>query len=750
MKLIAIGVGGSGASCIECLVHLAALGFLEGNVELIPVIVDPDQQHPRIQATSNFIATYNSLRQRGAAATLASGGLLGTKISRIVNTNALRPSDKKNLFELIGLHRANAESLARLFFSEKELGGPKTLEFADGYYGRVNAGVCFFNDPAGRRALLEALREHVLSGDAAIALVGSSFGGTGAAGLIHLARVFREDEKLRNVRFSLGAIQLEPYFQPDQAEHSRSDLFLNDPDTFEGRTGSAYRFLAGLADSQNVPFDVLYPLGVRTPTTFPPAWFRKDQQNNPHLFIEYLAALATRDFATNHADLRNVVRHRREAVPPFEGPLAVLRKFLYDATALQRLLSSYILPLLRRVGESRQLPGHPWIWRVSSAAGLSGPDLTAHFAAVCDLLTDILVSAGIDREATLLRAGPAEDAAATAEAKNQRTRDSFPLRFAPLAENFDLAASLRDGDPDELFETYEISHDAKLPARALQRWVEGAARLPPEARHAGEVFHQWTQQEGATIGSVLGVQIPPDDEFQSDPLPVIVSRLAAAGWRRPASPRSTAEYPSIWAPALVHRDELYSGNPSTDRRFLQLGLIASALVRQKHLASAPVRLIKSGGLHEAFQRSLESTLPIADRNGSMIAIGGVVAIYESSEPLPQGSVPSPSDVLGFFYPDTIVVPAAGISGPNEQVLIDFGQWAAGRGLAQLLLTRLADTWVETLEACGIPDAADRGTQFIMFLESFKQPITDEPLTPSHLYNSCPEDDAAMWIQRLYQ
>jgi hypothetical protein len=772
MKLITIGVGGSGASCIECVVHIAALGLLPSGVELIPVILDPDQDHPRIQSTSHFIAAYSSLREKGGLTDRSAGGLLGTKIARVVNTNTLRPSTKRNLFSLLGLAQPVARSLATLFFTEQEMGRAGSSEFGHGYYGRVNAGVCFFNDPEGRARLMEALHVHVLGGDAAIILVGSAFGGTGAAGLIHLARVFKDDPGLRHIPFRLAAVQLEPYFRPDRRGDFSDHEIVNVPATFSGRTGAALHFMSGLAADDNLPFDAFYPLGVSTPSAFPPEWFKKDRQNNPHLFVEYLSALAVRDFALNHADLRGVLRHRREAVPPFEGPLAVLREGLHDALSLRILITSYVLPLLEIAGPTGRLPGHPWVAEVCSVSGLTVAELAAHFAGVASLLQDILIAAGIDRQGALSRAGGAAEDIAAAERRVELTRASFPPQFSPDAGNCRLVDSLEHADAETLFSTYGLGDDARLPARALMRWVaaalhpeRGTPTIPAIARHVGEPRHQWTQQ--GTADQVLGIAVPPDDRFQSDDLAPNLLLLASAPWREssnaephaaataPRTPkqppaRTAGEYPSIWAPALVHRDELYRDDASHERRYLHLGLLACALLRKKGLATPPVRSIDPEELEEAFQLSLKSSFPLPGGHAAMVAPGGVLAIYESAAPLGAGAVPSPEDLVGFFYPDTVVVPAAGITAVKQDYVIGLGELVAGRGFPQMLHTLLGPSWLGTLIRSGVPGAGDKASQFLTFLASFKDPIVDRALDPKDRYAASSVPNAAGWVLRLYQ
>jgi hypothetical protein len=754
MKVIAIGVGGTGAACIEVLVHLTALGLLREGTELIPVTVDPDQQHPRIQGASRFIAAHNKLSALHGNGT---DGILAARIARVVNTNALRPSEKENLFSLIGLHYPPAESLAHAFFHRDELGAPKTREFANGFYGHVNAGVCFFNDPTGRKNLIKALRQYLIGNDkqgtdAVVVLLGSAFGGTGAAGLVHLARVFREDETLKNVNIPIAAIQLEPYFKPDRpATMSRDAAFVNLSETFEGRTGAAYQFLRGLAEGEHVPFNAFYPLGVRVAAGFPQDWFKRDQQDNPHLFIEYVAALAVRDFAINHSDLDEVVRHRREAVPSYSGPLNELRQALYRSSVLRHLLSRYVIPLLEgTIGET--LPGHPWMADLTRARGVQRVALTEHFKAARDLLSEIVLAAGIDRDLAVQRAGEAQVPVEDALRKNELTRASFPVDFAVRAENLDLKAALSSGDVSTLFADYDVIRDGGLFVRSLYRWVENVAHAPAVENYTGALYHQWIQQEDSSGSNadVLGITVPSDDEFRSDSLASVLSRLSDAKWKRPSGSRRTAsEYPSVWAPALVHRDELFADGCDNERRYLQLGLLASILLERSHLAVPPVKRIPLADLDEAFSASVTSTFPLQLGQDELIAPGGPLVIYESDRPLVE-DVPRAADVVGFFFPDTVVVPAPGISPQNRELLEALGYFAAGRGFAALMANTLRRDWVRTLQKCGVPGAADRGTQFIQFLDSFTDPLVEASLSLDNRFEAFPVPDAADWIHRLYR
>ena len=98
MKLVCIGVGGSGAACLEVVVHMAALGLFGNDCEIVPIALDPDKGHPRINGMSTFLVAYERLRHAGNARDLNNGELFGTRIVRNQSLNATKPADFESLY----------------------------------------------------------------------------------------------------------------------------------------------------------------------------------------------------------------------------------------------------------------------------------------------------------------------------------------------------------------------------------------------------------------------------------------------------------------------------------------------------------------------------------------------------------------------------------------------------------------------------------------------------------------------------
>ncbi|MYI88224.1 MAG: hypothetical protein F4074_06560, partial [Synechococcus sp. SB0672_bin_10] len=67
MKLFAVGVGGSGAKCLEAAIHLHTMGLLDQEesppTELGVLFVEPDRQSALLQRAQTALVRTQSLRK---------------------------------------------------------------------------------------------------------------------------------------------------------------------------------------------------------------------------------------------------------------------------------------------------------------------------------------------------------------------------------------------------------------------------------------------------------------------------------------------------------------------------------------------------------------------------------------------------------------------------------------------------------------------------------------------------------------
>lgn len=751
-RLVLIGVGGSGAACVEAAVHMAALGLFPPDCEVVPLVVDPDSGHSRTIGFQGFLDDYRKLREAGNATNLSAPGFLGCRITPVVAAGPLKPAAKRNLFQLLGLTSSQARSLAPLFFASDELGRPDSTEFELGFYGRANAGVCFFADPEGEEQFLVRLRQYFTGGNSTAVIFGSAFGGTGAAGAVHVATVLAKDPQIRTGNPSVALAQLEPYFYPDPSGASMAGM-TNMPETYERRTETAYRFLHQLG-SAALPFQALYLLGASEPVVLPPGpeWFKKDQQDNPSHFVEYLAALAASDFVHNPGSrAETVVRYRREPSGDFKEPLLAMRRLLQSATASLVFLDRVVLPILTQRGGSDAVPGHPWVHDVLRASGLTGQALLQHLSAARNLLARVLEHAGLAPRSSAR--GQAFDTTWT-----ERTQKSFPSGFATPASLLDLRNELTHADPSSVFESYaREGEDALLPSRALFRWAgEAVRKLPPGStgQHPGRLQLVKQTDSPRTDNKPLGLPVPSDDAFLSVPARDTLHALTKAAWKSDpaAGERKPSEYPTIWAPALTFAERLWGSRPGTPVRDQYLGLVWLALMKLDGRTSPPLHLFRlDASLSGAFRNALVDTFPLGSL-GNLVCEEGVLVLH-SGRMVARESPPAAEDLAGFLFPETIVVPAASLDGEKEKWLAEVGRAATQRSFPAWLTKRLGE-WPAELKKALVPTWDVAGPHLLRILGEFPagqgRPVTDQEAYSSLPLTSIPVTSVSSWIRFLYR
>jgi len=748
MKLVCIGVGGSGASCLEVLVHLAALGLFPNDCEVVPVAIDPDRGHPRISGMTAFMDGYERLRAAGDATDLKQSGLFGARIHRHYSLNTGRPSEKESLFQLLGLADPGNVTAARMFFGQAEIGGPDSHEFSNGFYGHANAGVCFFADPDEWNTILSKLRQHLLAEDVKVVVFGSNFGGTGAAGIVHVARGIAQDERLqaRGTAVPVALVQLEPYFKPD-ASRAIDETFVNQPETFRRRSGAAYSFLRTLAENDNLPFQVLYALGTENPAVFPPEWFKRDQQDNPHLWVEYLAVLAALDYVRNAPTdgASCQIRIRRVAQEPFGSLLGELRTLLAAATCCRQVITDFIIPVLRDNVDSAAVPGHPWLHDVLSAAEVPSSNLLEQCKLTADLLSVITGHAGILpatwRVGSAVWADPRstdmEQAARASDDERRRlalmtqvTRDSFPTNFTMWQENVKPSSMLPNAVPDAMFDSYASKQkDGRLPLRALFRWAQDELALPPgpQTNMQSRKYQLVIQEpdQGDSVTEAVNLANISEDSFHilsaDDFLNKVARHKVWTGSRESGvaslgrTSAQARELPSIWASALVFESRIRQKTMSEEQRLLHMGLLWLTFVKCFEHERPPITLLPLG--HKGLSGVMQSTFPYRRFEDVFGQSQYLPVLYMQEEPLLAGQMPSPDCTVGLFFPGSIVVPAAAMPEGQQKQLIAFGRYAVGAGLPNSL-EKAANAFGRDLARHRVPEADLVAVHLREYLQSF--------------------------------
>ncbi|MBI1925183.1 hypothetical protein HYR99_13155, partial [Candidatus Poribacteria bacterium] len=306
MNYYVIGIGGTGAKCIEALTHLCAAGMMPGAekmpdgtlsppVKLYALFVDPDKANGNLERARTTLDHYVDCKQLK----LGNTNFLKTEIVR-PKPDVWSPFDDGSpsrldhffkYYDLETTHPAAAH-LFDVLYSPAE----KNTQLDQGFRGHpsIGAAVMAKTIQLGQDEPWKTFREQLgndtkVSGGAKIFLFGSVFGGTGASGLPTIARLIRDEKEIAQTNLRLGGALVLPYFSftgsTKELKASSENFLMNtkvalkyyNPERMSGIYNAVYLF----GDESPSPVDFHIGSG--------------DQKNEPH-FIELYAALAAIDF----------------------------------------------------------------------------------------------------------------------------------------------------------------------------------------------------------------------------------------------------------------------------------------------------------------------------------------------------------------------------------------------------------------------------------------------------------------------
>ena len=303
MSYHVIGIGGSGAKGVEALVHLCAAGLMPDG-ELNVFFIDPDISNGSLERAQSTLQQYRDCKDIALGKT----DLFKTRITQ-ASPGVWSPFGEKATPNLESFFRYSAlkakyESAAHLFdvlYSPQE----RKVVLDEGFLGHpsIGAAVMAKNVKLEEVEPWKTFRTKVDSearsgGGCKIILMGSIFGGTGAAGIPTIARLIREEfAEYENIR--IGGVLVLPFFSFLSAEKQLSDgrLFKLNPENFILNTQAALRYY----HNQNYLdcFDAVYLMGEHTLVDVKNTSAGGNTQNNDPHFIELYASLAVLDFFKN-------------------------------------------------------------------------------------------------------------------------------------------------------------------------------------------------------------------------------------------------------------------------------------------------------------------------------------------------------------------------------------------------------------------------------------------------------------------
>jgi len=369
--LFAIGIGGTGAKCLESLMHLHAIGGLEAT-KLRGFLVDADRANgngQRTQASLNiYQRTYNCFRggssrwMQGEVGIYPTWSPMGDVMDRqnlrsIFSYNALKTRSP----ELAGLMEA--------LFTQQEM----DADLEVGFRGRPAIGSAVMSrvslddhQTAGSwNQLLSELKGDSNNGVACqVIIFASVFGGTGAAGAPTICRMLKNHMDNLGIRqVPLGAVLMLPFFSFRNPQISDQEEIFARSENFLMNTEGALNYYARYSEDL---FDTAYLLGNPSYTQYEFSLGNQNQRNQANILELYAAMAACRFSRLKGQDGRACIIGRQdprqfswEDLPETQET----KSLLANAARFAHVWKYNISPELdqaRSMGYQRFIKGAPW------------------------------------------------------------------------------------------------------------------------------------------------------------------------------------------------------------------------------------------------------------------------------------------------------------------------------------------------------------------------------------------------------
>ncbi len=314
-----IGIGGTGARCLEAVVYMSAAGLFKGDIRVL--LIDPDANNGNSSNTEGLMEYYYLVRgerqPRDARYQLSFGRTKDAPAPVLfqarVNDDGQFPTrwnvQQRNnrRFSDIVEYASRPEKLRKfidLFYQPSDL----DMELEVGYQGRTNVGAVALKqdleetrdiERTGLREFLSALTNDLQNGEARVFVMGSVFGGTGAAGIPTIPALIKGLDAAalpQNSRDRLrwGCALMAPYFIFPRNSSGAGDL---GPGTDSTKHPIATQAALLYYAHTHPGYQHLYLLGspYRSQTNEQNHPGGDRQRNLPH-YAELTAALAAWDF----------------------------------------------------------------------------------------------------------------------------------------------------------------------------------------------------------------------------------------------------------------------------------------------------------------------------------------------------------------------------------------------------------------------------------------------------------------------
>jgi hypothetical protein len=409
-RIIAIGIGGSGAKCIESLSFAHSIGLL-GSATLGALLIDADAANGNGDRTSRRLALAEKLHTNfsDGASSFAEGDFqnfgIWNPLSDIVDSSSLSKIFKRESM------RSSSPGLAYLMdylYTDDE----RSADLKVGFRGKPPIGAAVMSrldaDALGKagESVWSKIYEFIEGGirdggnkePVIIHLFGSIFGGTGAAGVPTIGKIIDDELEKRGLRegAKICATPLLPYFSFAKPVDDECSVFA-ESHLFGINSQAALQYFT--EQSQDV-FDSVYLIGNTQRTDYTPATGGPLQNNDSH-FIELYAALSAAhslEYRSDNLTVSYISRQNSSNILWSDLPPGIASKNCLDYFKRAIFLSSswyfnFSLELDSAItlGARKFCKGAPWFIRfysLSNSGNSTRPSITSqHEITQTNLLT---------------------------------------------------------------------------------------------------------------------------------------------------------------------------------------------------------------------------------------------------------------------------------------------------------------------------------------------------------------------------
>lgn len=293
-------IGGSGARAYTAFLHACAAGVIKTDAVKV-ILLDADADNAACQKSCDLYQAYIDHRRmiydrkHTAAAFHCDVQMYQSKAISPV------PEDIPHL-QQVAAGNKDRERALRWFYTEDEL----SQSLDKGFYAHPNIGCMFFQNFGSNTYLkkcMEELAKDMRRGkEPRVVIVGSVFGGTGAAGVPSVLKMLEETCcSQQNAVLHYGGVLVTPYFKVAEAPTERG--LTIDSDKFYGSTKAALNYYWFIDK-----FEKTYLVGQKTLDIVNDRYVDggADQDNKPHI-VEMAAAMAVKDFLEERGEDREIL-----------------------------------------------------------------------------------------------------------------------------------------------------------------------------------------------------------------------------------------------------------------------------------------------------------------------------------------------------------------------------------------------------------------------------------------------------------